>query len=428
MCQTVSASELEVKTSNWEKSVTFSRLNTLKAVASNKPKFLSNLNFEFIGQGLVLEGTTEQRMVSFQKQNYRFNLIKENSNSKASLTTSLEGDSTALFDAVELDLNTLMTSETLSFQYGFNSKKTEENKSSLMLGVSKRESDYYSSTTLKAGLVSLNASRRFSQNSYLVNYQQSFEWGLAKQVSIVTSFNRYKDITGKGWDSEELSYGAGIKFTFQKYVNEQNKNANSLGQNKWNLKFFSSDGIGSATGKFSHKMQNYNGKSQYNSILPVATRASRIRGLYSFSFGRLGAEIYRKRLASHLSLTPLKGIITSSDMYSALHQVDIEENGISFILEKDITRNGYLITGLNISNIDYKKYESFERNNNFSTRRETNKTPFAALRLGFGSRIQLNKNYSLFIETSISGIDGGWFGEKHRIIETDTAIGIGLAF
>ena len=125
-CQTVSASELEVKTSNWEKSVTFLRLNTLKAVASNKPKFFSNLNFEFIGQGLVLEGTTEQRMVSFQKQNYRFNLIKENSNSKASLTTSLEGDSTALFDAVELDLNTLMTSETLSFQYGLNSKKQKK--------------------------------------------------------------------------------------------------------------------------------------------------------------------------------------------------------------------------------------------------------------------------------------------------------------
>ena len=428
MCQTVKASELEVKTAEWEQSVTFLRLNTLKAVASNNPNFLSTLNFEFIGQGLVLYGTTEQKKVSFQKQHNHFSFIKENSDFVASLKTRLQGNSAALFDVVDLDLNTSINSETITLEYGVISEKEQQNNSSLTFGISKRNSDYFSSTKLKGGLVNLNDSRRFSQNSYLVNYQQSIGLKLSNRVSMLTLLNRYKSVTGNGWKSDELSYGAGINYAFQKYIGDRDENTNSLRKNKWNIKFFSSDGIGSATGKFSHKMQNYKGETQYNSILPIASRASRIRGLYSFGFGRLGAELYRKRLASNLSLIPLKGIITPSDMYSASHNVDIKENGISLILEKDITRNGYLITGLNISNLDYKKYESFERTNDFSTRTEANKTPFASLRLGFGNRIQLSESSSIFIETSISGIDGGWFGEKHRIIETDTAIGIGLAF
>ena len=428
MCQTVKASELEVKTAEWEQSVTFLRLNTLKAVASNNPNYLSTLNFEFIGQGLVLYGTTEQKKVSFQKQHNHFSFIKENSNFRASLTTRLQGNSAALFDVVDLDLNTLINSETITLQYGFTSEKEQQNNSSLTFGISKRNSDYYSSTKLEAGLVNLNASRRFSQNSYLVNYQQSIGWNLSNRVSMLTSLNRYKSVIGNGWKSDELSYGAGINYAFQKYIGEREENTNSLRKNRWNIKILSSDGIGSATGKFLHKMQNYKGETQYNSILPIASRASRIRGLYSFGFGRLGAELYRKRLASHLSLTPLKGIITSSGMYSASHNVDIKEYGISLILEKDITQNGYLITGVNISNIDYKKFETFRRNSNFSTRTEANKTPFASLRIGFGNKIRLSDRFSIFLETSISGIDGGWFGEKHRIIETDTAIGIGLAF
>ena len=428
MCQTVQASEFEMKNAEWEQSVTFLQLNTLRAVASNNPNFLSTLNFDFMGQGLVLYGTTEQKKVSFQKQHNHFSFIKENSDFRASLTTRLQGNSAALFDVVDLDLNTLINSETITLQYGFTSEKEQQNNSSLTFGISKRNSDYYSSTKLKAGLVNLNATRRLSQNSYLVNYQQSIGWNLSNRVSMLTSLNRYKSVKGNGWKSDELSYGAGINYAFQKYIGDRNENTNSLLKNKWNIKFFSSDGIGSATGKFSHKMQNYKGETQYNSILPIASRASRIRGLYSLDFGRLGAELYRKRLASNLSLIPLKGIITPSDMYSASHNVDIKENGISLIFEKDITRNGYLITGLNISNLVYKKYESFQRNNNFSTRTEANKTPFASLRLGFGNRIQLSESSSIFIETSISGIDGGWFGEKHRIIETDTAIGIGLAF
>ena len=89
---------------------------------------------------------------------------------------------------------------------------------------------------------------------------------------------------------------------FKKYRRPKPKNTKQSSKNRWNIKFFSSDGIGSATGKFSHKMQNYKGETHnYNSILPIASRASRIRGLYSFAFGRLGAELYAKRLASNLA-------------------------------------------------------------------------------------------------------------------------------
>ena len=118
-----------------------------------------------------------------------------------------------------------------------------------------------------------------------------------------------------------------------KNIGDRNKNTNSLLKNRWNIKFFSSDGIGSATGKFPHKMQNYKGETQYNSILPIASRASRIRGLYSFDFGRLGAELYRKK---NLSLH-----YHSRDMYSASHNVDIKENGISLILEKTFKTFNY---------------------------------------------------------------------------------------
>ena len=386
----------------------------------------NQLELNFLDEKMAFSGTSEKIKATFHHHKNKYFGFYQKIDGDASFNTRLDGTASSVVSSINVSSKSKMSEKEVGFGWGWYEEPSSKIGSDFDIYVSKTKLKYKNTTFLEAGLISSNVSTTLNSASLKLGYSQSIKYNTYENLDVFVNFERASSLSEKEWRSDHFIISTGVGFNLQ-HSEQKEKEIPSLLPN-YSMKILFDDGIGTGEGKFSNKVEEYKGDTNYNSIIPIMSSSKRLRVLKNYNSHLTGLEFFTEKKQSNLSIKRLTGPLISGENYDASIFSSINETGIALISERPLTKKSYSIMGISVSKLSYRLNEVYEQKNNKILKKRSGSSPFLNFKLGLGNKIQIQPNTFLFVETVAEGVNGGWFGQDHTIFEISTAIGLGLDF
>ena len=384
------------------------------------------IELNFLDDSMAFTGTSKKLKANFNHHNNRYFGFYKKNESYASFNAMLDGTASSIVSSINVSSKSKMNEQEVGLGWGWDEKTSAKIESGFDVFLSKAQLKYKNTTFIEAGLITSNVSS--IQNSTTVNlgYSQSIKYNTFKNLDVFANFERASSLSEKKWKSDHFIISTGISLKLQHSEQSEKKIANLAP--KYSIKALFSDGIGTGEGKFNNKVEEYNGGSTYNSIIPIMSSSKSVRVLRNYGSHSIGLEFFTEKKQSNLSIKKLTSPLASGEDYDASISSNINMMGIAVTSERPLTSNSYSIVGISVSKLNYHSDETYQQKNNKTLKQRSGNSPFLSFKLGLGNKIQIRPNTFLFVETVAEGVNGDWFGQDHTIFGVSTAIGLGINF